>query len=130
MPEGRYVTTFVKRKLSMRAEETDRAITVDDPVLSALGETLGRRLGHTGNLDCDVFVGDGEPAVVELNPRFGGGYRFSHAAGADVPAALVAWASGLTADACWLEASPGVASGKCDRLVVAAPIARQPDCSV
>ncbi len=28
--QGRYVTTLVKRKLSMRAGETDRAVTVHD----------------------------------------------------------------------------------------------------
>lgn len=116
---GRYVTTFAKRKLTMRAGETDRAVTVYDGRLEALGEALGTLLGHVGNLDCDVFVGDdGRIGVLELNPRFGGGYPFSHEAGADVPAALVAWAAGRPAEDGWLSVRPGVATSKCDRLVV------------
>ena len=56
--------------------------------------------------------------VLDLNPRFGGGYPFSHAAGANLPAALLAWASNAAPDPTWLEARPDVRVGKCDRLVV------------
>ncbi|MCW0212444.1 MAG: ATP-grasp domain-containing protein [Pseudonocardia sp.] len=114
---GRHVTTFAKRKLSMRAGETDRAMTVDDDQLRKLGEVLGRQLGHVGNLDCDVFVGDGQPYVLELNPRFGGGYPFSQVAGADLPAALVSWAEGRVPETAWLTVRPDVVAAKCDRLV-------------
>lgn len=115
--DGRYVTTFVKQKLAMRAGETDRAITIDDDQLQKLGETLGRHLGHIGNLDCDVFVSDGQPYVVEMNPRFGGGYPFSHLAGANLPAALVAWAAGRQPDSRWLTVLPNIVAAKHDRLV-------------
>lgn len=33
----------------------------------------------------DVFVNNEQAYVLELNPRFGGGYPFSHLAGADIP---------------------------------------------
>jgi hypothetical protein len=56
-------------------------------------------------------------SVLELNPRFGGGYPFSHAAGANLPAALVAWALGDVPAASWLTVRSDVASAKCDRLV-------------
>ena len=115
--EGLHVCTFVRCKLAMRAGETDRAVTVADDALHTLGADLGRRLGHRGNLDCDVFVDGGRASVLELNPRFGGGYPFSHAAGADVPAALLAWARGREARAGWLSLRPGVVSSKCDHLV-------------
>jgi len=115
---GRYVTTFARRKLAMRAGETDRAVTVDDRVLSRIGARIGTALAHVGNLDCDIFMRDGEAVVLEMNPRFGGGYPFSHAAGADVPAALVAWAMGREPEPSWLEIEPGVAAAKCDRVVV------------
>ena len=115
--EGHNVAVFVKRKLAMRAGETDIAETVDNRELSRLGAEIGRRLGHVGNLDCDVFANDAELNVVELNPRFGGGYPFSHAAGADIPAALLAWARGEQPKAEWLEVIPGVRLSKCDRLV-------------
>jgi carbamoyl-phosphate synthase large subunit len=95
--KGQYVTTFARRKLQMRGGNTDRAVTVDDAQLATLGRTLGERLGHIGCLDCDVFVfPDAAPIVVDLNPRFGGGLLFSHMAGANLAAALVAWRQGET----------------------------------
>jgi carbamoyl-phosphate synthase large subunit len=115
--EGRYVTTFVKRKLAMRSGETDKAVTVAHPGLEAVGRRIGEALGHIGNLDCDVFVDGDRCWVLELNPRFGGGYPFTHRAGANLPAALIAWAQGEAVDPHWLTIKPDVASAKCDRLV-------------
>lgn len=116
---GKHATTFVKRKLAMRAGETDRAETVDDPILERLGAQIGQALRHVGNLDCDVFLTPQGPRVLELNPRFGGGYPFSHVAGANVPAALLAWADGRYPEPHWLKVRPGVRAAKCDRLVLA-----------
>ncbi len=123
---GRYVCTLVKRKLGMRAGETDRAETVAHPELEALGERIGRLLEHVGNLDCDVFATGGDCTILEMNPRFGGGYPFSHVAGANIPAALIAWAAGEEPDPSWLRARPGVAAAKYDRLIVVGPGA--PEC--
>jgi carbamoyl-phosphate synthase large subunit len=115
--EGVYVTTFAKRKLSMRGGETDRAITLDNPQLMAMGEKIGRNLKHIGNLDCDVLSGAQGYCVLELNPRFGGGYPFSHVAGANLPAASIAWATGKPVNPNWLTIEPNVMSSKCARLV-------------
>jgi carbamoyl-phosphate synthase large subunit len=115
---GQYVCTLAKRKLVMRFGETDRAVTVQDERLTQLGVMLGGLLGHVGSLDCDTFVQGDTCYVVELNPRFGGGYPLAHAAGANVPAALVAWARGEVPDPKWFELTPGVIGAKCDRIVV------------
>lgn len=115
--DGKHVVTFVKRKLSMRAGETDRAMTEAHEGLEDVGRTIGENLGHIGNLDCDVFACKAGLYTLELNPRFGGGYPFSHMAGADLPAALIAWARGQGADPDWLKVQPGVSSAKCDILV-------------
>lgn len=116
--EGRPAAVFARRKLAMRSGETDRAVIVEHPGLIQVGRRLGAALRHAGNLDCDVFVDrDGTARVLELNPRFGGGYPFSHAAGADVPAALIAWAGGEPPDPGWLRVRPGASFAKCDRLV-------------
>lgn len=112
--EGNYVTTFVKRKLAMRAGETDRASVVDEPELVQVGEKIGRELRHIGNLDCDVFLTPNGPYVLELNPRFGGGYPFSQEAGANVPAALLAWANHEKVDPAWLKPRVGWTGSKCD----------------
>jgi carbamoyl-phosphate synthase large subunit len=115
---GGYVTTLVRRKLAMRAGETDHAVTAESEELQAVGRTIGQQLGHVGLLDCDVFVGEKGCVVLEMNPRFGGGYPFSHVAGANIPACLIAWASGEQPDPGWLSVRPNVTASKCDRLVV------------
>jgi carbamoyl-phosphate synthase large subunit len=56
--------------------------------------------------------------VLDLNPRFGGGYAFSHLAGANVPSALLAWANGEKADPSWLRATPGVAVSKYEGVTI------------
>lgn len=85
---------MVKHKKSMRSGETDKACVVEHKGLQEIGASLGADLKHIGNLDCDIFIKDNEVFVLELNPRFGGGYPFSHIAGANYPSAIVAWASG------------------------------------
>ncbi|REC95693.1 ATP-grasp domain-containing protein [Kushneria indalinina] len=92
--ERRHVITTVKRKVRMRSGETDVAEVVDMPALTQLGERLGRQLGHVGNLDVDVMVSGDRLAVIEFNARFGGGYPFSHLAGANYPEMLVHLAQG------------------------------------
>lgn len=116
--DGGYAGTLAKRKLIMRSGETDRAITVQHAGLDRLGERLSSALGHIGPLDCDVFVSGERCAVLELNPRFGGGYPFAHAAGANLPAALLAWARGETPDPAWLSVTPQMTIAKCDRVIV------------
>jgi carbamoyl-phosphate synthase large subunit len=114
--DGRHVTTFVKRKLSMRAGETDRAVTVDLPHLADLGRALGDRFAHPGVMDVDVIVDAGVAYVLECNPRFGGGYPFSHLAGADVPRAMLAWLAGREPEPSWLNVRAGVVGSKYDLL--------------
>jgi len=115
---GENHAVLCKRKLAMRAGETDRAVTVNDQELMDLGSKIGQTLKHIGNLDCDVFwTGRGNPFVLELNPRFGGGYPFSHLAGANLPRALIAWINGEKYNPEWLQMKTGIRSAKCDRLV-------------
>jgi carbamoyl-phosphate synthase large subunit len=116
--EGHYVCTLVKQKVGMRAGETDRAKTVKSARLERVGEMIGRRLGHIGVLDCDAMVTEDGCYVLDMNPRFGGGYPFSHIAGANLPAALLAWASGERPDPRWLTVEPGIVASKYDDLVV------------
>jgi carbamoyl-phosphate synthase large subunit len=116
--EGNHACTLARRKIAMRHGETERATTVSDERLRELGRRIGESLGHVFALDCDVFVTDDDLCVLELNPRFGGGYPFSHVAGANLPAALLAWADSRSPDPSWLQTRPNVTSAKCDRLVI------------
>lgn len=92
---GKHLQTIAKQKLAMRSGETDVAEVVDDSRMSVLGNRLASLLRHRGNIDVDVLENsDGDLFVLELNARFGGGYPFSHLAGANFPLALVAMARG------------------------------------
>lgn len=115
--EGNYQATFVKQKLGMRAGETDKAKTLNFPIFEEIGRKISAALGHIGNLDCDFFVDGDDIYLLEMNPRFGGGYPFSAEAGVDVPAALIAWALGKEPDASWKDIKFDVTTAKCDRLV-------------
>lgn len=92
--DGNYKNSIVKKKVAMRSGETDIAEPVDDPVITKELERLGSLTRHIGNMDCDIFMVDGVPYILEMNARFGGGYPFSHMAGCDLPRAIVNWAQG------------------------------------
>ena len=92
---GKNVGVSVKQKLAMRAGETDKAVTVDLPEVREMGRKIGEALGHIGNLDVDIMQrADGAYCVLELNPRFGGGFPFSYEAGVNMPMAIIRWAKG------------------------------------
>lgn len=107
----------VKKKLAMRAGETDKAQTVDNAEIREIGNTLGRNLQHIGNLDVDVFEKDGKYYVLELNPRFGGGFPFSYEAGVNFPKAIIEWLKGNEIEASLLFPEYGRIFAKCDYLV-------------
>ena len=86
-----YQTTIVKHKMGMRAGETDCAMVVEDKALSDFGKKISMALGHVGNLDVDIMVDGEDIKVLDMNARFGGGYPFSHMAGANLPEAILNW---------------------------------------
>ncbi len=93
--EGNYVGTFVREKLSMRAGETDKALSVIDSKFESLGKTIATHLKHIGILDCDVFAVNNKLYLLDLNPRFGGGYPFSHEAGINIAAIYIDWLNSI-----------------------------------
>ncbi len=116
--KGHYAATLARRKIAMRGGNTDRAVTVSEPRLEQLGRALGQHMAHPGSVDCDVMMTDKGCFVLDMNPRFGGGYPFSHQAGANLPAALIAWADGGVPDPAWLRSTPGILSARYDGLMI------------
>ncbi|WP_413511887.1 ATP-grasp domain-containing protein [Myroides odoratus] len=115
--DGNYIGTFVRQKLQMRSGETDKAISVIDSRFEEIGKIIGKHLKHIGNLDCDVFEYNGELYVLELNPRFGGGYPFSHEAGNNTAAIYIEWLKGNTEVSSFSKYEEGIMFSKCDRLL-------------
>lgn len=111
--EGRYAGVLARRKITMRSGETDRAVSVDAAPFESIARGIAEAIPHPGTIDVDVFVdASGDIYVIDINPRFGGGYPFSHMAGARVPECYVAWALGRKAGAEWLRCRPDVVAGK------------------
>ena len=82
MISSEVVSIFTKKKLKMRAGETDKAVSFKDKKLFDLIEKFVLEAGYRGQIDIDIFEIDGQYYISEVNPRFGGGYP--HAYGCDV----------------------------------------------
>lgn len=83
MLSGKVVSIFTKKKLVMRAGETDKAISFKDEKLFALITQFAEACGYRGQIDIDIFEIDGEYYISEVNPRFGGGYPHAYECGVD-----------------------------------------------
>lgn len=77
------VSIFTKKKLVMRAGETDKAISFADEGLFVQIKKFVQESGFTGQIDIDIFEQNGVYYFSEVNPRFGGGYPHAYACGAD-----------------------------------------------
>jgi carbamoyl-phosphate synthase large subunit len=86
---GEFLACVAKKKLAMRAGETDIAEIVENKKLFEIGKKISQLSKHIGNLDVDCFWVDNEFYILEMNCRFGGQYPFSHLAGVNFPKALI-----------------------------------------
>ncbi|MGZ1489712.1 ATP-grasp domain-containing protein [Brevibacterium sediminis] len=110
---------LARRKVRMRAGETDKAVTVDPAPFTRIAERIAGASDLTGLIDVDVFVDDfGGASVIDINPRFGGGYPFVHLAGADVPLYYLAQAFGVDIGEGWSRYEPDVVSAKYESIRV------------
>ncbi len=83
MISGEVVSIFTKKKVKMRAGETDKALSFKDEKLFNLLKKFITEAGFSGQIDIDVFDVDGEYYISEVNPRFGGGYPHAYESGAN-----------------------------------------------
>lgn len=87
--KGNYLGCVPKIKNAMRAGETDIATTLHNENLVSIAKRLSLQTKHKLNLDVDCFIDGEEIFILEMNPRFGGQYPFSHAAGVNFPKAII-----------------------------------------
>ncbi|MDE7327295.1 MAG: ATP-grasp domain-containing protein [Lachnospiraceae bacterium] len=83
MLSHKVVSIFTKKKLKMRAGETDKAVSFKDSKLFGLIERFVAEAGFLAAIDIDLFEVGGEYYISEINPRFGGGYPHAYACGVD-----------------------------------------------
>ncbi|WP_295088769.1 ATP-grasp domain-containing protein [uncultured Catenibacterium sp.] len=83
MVSGEIISIFTKKKLKMRAGETDKAVSFKDDKLFDLIKKFVSEAGYRGQIDIDIFDINGEYYISEVNPRFGGGYPHAYECGAD-----------------------------------------------
>ena len=82
---GKCTSIFLKKKIRMRAGETDKSVSVKDERLFEIIKTFVENAGFRGMIDIDLFDIDGEWYFSEVNPRFGGGYPHAYACGVNFP---------------------------------------------
>ena len=83
------VAIFTKKKIKMRAGETDKSVSVKDEALFNLIKDFVKKTGFKGIIDIDIFEIDGEYYISEVNPRFGGGYPHAYECGVNVPKMII-----------------------------------------
>jgi len=93
---GKVCCVVPRLRLETRAGESSKGITVRDQELIETGREVAEALpGAFGCLTLQCFRRpDGKILVIEINPRFGGGFPLSAAAGADFPRAILSLLSG------------------------------------
>lgn len=98
---GKCTSIFLKKKLRMRAGETDKSVSVKDPELFRKIAAFVEEQGFRGMIDLDLFhdehgkenetseIPEGEWYLSEVNPRYGGGYPHAYACGVDFPSRMI-----------------------------------------
>ncbi len=115
---GRCRCALPHERIEVRSGEVSKAVTVKHPALMALAKEIAEALPDSyGAMNIQCFLAehpdettaateaatrgalDSSIRVIELNPRFGGGYPLAYAAGADFPRWLIQEAAGIPCDA-------------------------------
>lgn len=94
MLSGKCTDIFVKKKIKMRAGETDKSVSFKDEKLFALIRDFAEKCGFRGMIDIDIFEIGGVYHISEVNPRFGGGYPHAYGCGVNMAAAVARNLSG------------------------------------
>ncbi len=81
---GNFLHAAFRKKIAMRSGETDKAEVIFDENLWHFAQKLSKTTKHIGNLDIDIItptLTEEDIYIIDINPRFGGGYPFTYCAG-------------------------------------------------
>ncbi len=88
---GKCTSIFLKKKIKMRAGETDKSVSVKDENLFRQIATFVETVGYRGMIDIDLFYDEEQSTwyLSEVNPRFGGGYPHAYECGVNFPKLII-----------------------------------------
>ena len=89
MLSGKCTSIFIKKKIKMRAGETDKSVSVKITALFELIQKFVEKCGFCGMIDMDIFKIGETYYISEVNPRFGGGYPHAYECGVNMPAQVI-----------------------------------------
>lgn len=80
-----------RKRIFVRGGEINKGLTCKNEIVAFLHERLNKIEGAVGCLTLQLFMHktNARMAGIEINPRFGGGYPLSYAAGGNYPAWLI-----------------------------------------
>lgn len=80
-----------RKRIEVRGGEISKGITSKNEIIAFINEKLHYINGAKGCLTLQVFFNkiNKEIVGIEINPRFGGGYPLSYAAGANYPKFII-----------------------------------------
>lgn len=97
--EGNFLSAHFREKMAMRAGETDKARSFNNEAFFEMARGLSAKFKHTGNMDIDFMETEtGEIYFIDFNPRFGGGYPFTHNSGLNYLKAIIDLSTGKEAE--------------------------------
>ena len=93
--DGEVVAVVPRERIRVDSGIAVCGLTKRDPALEEFGREVARRIGLTGVANVQVKgAADGEPALLEVNPRFPGTMPLTVASGVDMPKLCVGEALG------------------------------------
>ena len=92
---GDIISMFCKEKIRMRAGETEKSISVINDEIENLVKNVLSKIDLRGAIDIDILEKEGKFYILEINPRFGGGYPHAYECGVDFTKMLSVNASGV-----------------------------------
>lgn len=89
--KGNLISCVPRERIETRAGEINKGITRKNIVYSYLLKNLKNLKGARGPITVQLFVDEtfSKFSFIEINPRFGGGYPISHAAGVNYPETIL-----------------------------------------
>ena len=87
---GSYIHSFVRKKISIRNGETDKAVGVNSIKFTKLAKIISSKFKHIGVMDIDFIVTKNNKIYfLDFNARFGGGYPITHLSGYNYLKAII-----------------------------------------